>query len=1377
VSEPTPPPVDAPVPAPEPEPLSESKRRVVQRWTRRVFALVVAVIAAVFVSFFSLDLGRIPQLREQAERQGSNYLRRPLHIGAISARITPGVFILHDVMIEGRAPGDRPFFKVRRILVNVPWWTIFQRQLHVNVRLDDWAMVIESWANGHNIPRLMPERGEPRPRRFTTTVDFAYAHGGHFTYEDHVTPWSVVAPNLSFDLVRSTAFEEYVGTASFNGGVVQIQNYEPMATDFRTRFELDGALVRLRHIDLMADGSQSHVNGEIDMANWPNQAYNVSSTIDFARMRELFFTRETWRLGGEGQFSGRFILGKGGVRDLTGSFSSRSAVVNDVEFTGLHGDLTWLPSHFSVGHAEADVLGGHTRFRYSIAPLGARTTPTMSFDADYRNVDLFELDRLMNLRGLRLAGAATGSVSMQWPSGRMSSGRRGLGHTVVTPMSEGPMAPEALPAVPLPPVPEPRPFDPNPLGRPMAVAADLHYRFEPGVTTFEDSRFSTTHSFISFSGRMESGGAAEFPFHVTSHDWQESDRLLAAIMTAVGGPTRAVEVGGRGTFDGVMTGSFSSPRIEGQFAGENVRAWDVRWGKATADLVIQGGYIDISNSRIGDTTDQFIIADGRYALGFRNDGAEEIRARVRMANWPIVDLRHALLLDDWPMDGTMGDLDLTLSGQYRNMFGKGRMRIDNGRAWDEGFEVATADLELEGTGMRVSRIEMHKGPGRMFGAARIGWDGTYVFNADGEGVPVEMLDNFKVEGAPLSGRLRFKVSGAGEFETPAYTFEASIDDLFVGDEGIGAVSGRVAIVDDVMTIERLVAASSRLQVLGTGTIMFDEAYTSDLRIRFQETALDPYLKFVLTDDVSPYTRVVVGGSLAVTGPLTSPADLTVDTVVDNATVTLYDYDLRNDGPLRMRFADGRLAITTFDLEGSNTNLQLTGGADVRARTLNLSAAGDASLSILQLFFEGITSAGAARLNATLEGSFDAPRLTGDASISEGRFRPFGSPHSLEAINGRIRFASNAINLDDVTARIGSGDVVFGGNIALDGYQLADYNLTATGRSMRLRYPAGFNSTVDMRLFLTGPRDAPLLTGTIDVLRVALVGASQSSGGLLGFATAGTAGVPVAAAPAPVASSGIPLALDIQVTAPRMRVIDNNEARIEASADLQVRGTFDVPVIEGAVEVAGGEVLFNGNRYFVREGSVDFNPGEPDPVFNLTAETRPRVSGQVFTVNVGISGTFDRIDFTTSSDPWLPESDVISLLFGGTPALGTAEERSLRSSQELQQQMLQTAGAALLASPLTSRVGAAFERTGAFDTVQITPVLTNEDAFQQLNPTARVTFGKRVSPRVFLTYSRTLGGLEEEIILLEYDQNDRMSWVLSRNEDRTFALDFRIRYVF
>ncbi|MND02605.1 hypothetical protein D3C83_220450 [compost metagenome] len=52
--------------------------------------------------------------------------------------------------------------------------------------------------------------------------------------------------------------------------------------------------------------------------------------------------------------------------------------------------------------------------------------------------------------------------------------------------------------------------------------------------------------------------------------------------------------------------------------------------------------------------------------------------------------------------------------------------------------------------------------------------------------------------------------------------------------------------------------------------------------------------------------------------------------------------------------------------------------------------------------------------------------------------------------------------------------------------------------------------------------------------------------------------------------------------------------------------------------------------------------------------------------------------------------------------------------------------------------------------------------------------------MFLTYSRSLDNstsLDYDLLLLEYSQNERMSWVLSRNQDGTFALDFRVRYRF
>jgi hypothetical protein len=303
---------------------------------------------------------------------------------------------------------------------------------------------------------------------------------------------------------------------------------------------------------------------------------------------------------------------------------------------------------------------------------------------------------------------------------------------------------------------EPRPFDPTRRAGPLTVGGDLQYGFDPAGMTFEDSWTATPLTYIAFHGRMASDGTSAFPFHVTSHDWQESDRLLAAIMTAVSGPTGAVEVGGRGTFDGVMTGSFSAPRVTGRFEGDTVRVWDVTWGRAVGDLVIENKYVDISNSLVTGPPGASIVADGRYSLGFRSDDREEIRAKVHLVDWPLADLRHAFQLDDWPMEGTIGQCDLDLQGRYKTMFGTGSLRIDQGRAWNESFDVANGDLELEGTGLRISRIQMRKGPGELQGAARIGWDGTYSFNADGDGIAVESLDNFQVPKTPLSGRLKFK---------------------------------------------------------------------------------------------------------------------------------------------------------------------------------------------------------------------------------------------------------------------------------------------------------------------------------------------------------------------------------------------------------------------------------------------------------------------------------------------------------------------------------------------------------------------------------------------------------------------------------------------
>ncbi len=102
--------------------------------------------------------------------------------------------------------------------------------------------------------------------------------------------------------------------------------------------------------------------------------------------------------------------------------------------------------------------------------------------------------------------------------------------------------------------------------------------------------------------------------------------------------------------------------------------------------------------------------------------------------------------------------------------------------------------------------------------------------------------------------------------------------------------------------------------------------------------------------------------------------------------------------------------------------------------------------------------------------------------------------------------------------------------------------------------------------------------------------------------------------------------------------------------------------------------------------------------------------------------------------------------------------------------------------MSSEVGRVVEQTFGVDTFQVTPSLfdpySQTTATPRINPSARVTIGKRVSDRVYLTFSRSLSSsFNDQLLLLEYDESDRLSWILSRNENDTYSLEVRVRHTF
>jgi translocation and assembly module TamB len=275
-------------------------------------------------------------------------------------------------------------------------------------------------------------------------------------------------------------------------------------------------------------------------------------------------------------------------------------------------------------------------------------------------------------------------------------------------------------------------------------------------------------------------------------------------------------------------------------------------------------------------------------------------------------------------------------------------------------------------------------------------------------------------------------------------------------------------------------------------------------------------------------------------------------------------------------------------------------------------------------------------------------------------------------------------------------------------------------------------------------------------------------------------------PAGDPAATLPLKFDVQLLVPSTLRVENNLARLVANADLTLRGTYDRPVVMGHADIERGEVTFEGRRYRISRGSMDFtNPARIEPFFDVEAETNVRVPGQTYRVTVAFAGTSDQLRPTLSSDPPLPTSDVLALLFADVRRTGTqdiAPELRALNPNQAQTDILRARATQALTAPISAEVGKVVEQTFGVDTFQLSPSFvdpTNIQPSARLNPTARLTIGKRISNRVYLTFSRSLGTIgNDQIVLLEIDGSDRVSWILSRNEDsQTYALEFRVRHIF
>ena len=245
--------------------------------------------------------------------------------------------------------------------------------------------------------------------------------------------------------------------------------------------------------------------------------------------------------------------------------------------------------------------------------------------------------------------------------------------------------------------------------------------------------------------------------------------------------------------------------------------------------------------------------------------------------------------------------------------------------------------------------------------------------------------------------------------------------------------------------------------------------------------------------------------------------------------------------------------------------------------------------------------------ASVDGPLDEPVFSGSASIINGRVRHLSLPNALDGINGIIRFDARGIRLDDVSARMGEGPVQFGGRIGFDGYLPGDLNVTVRGAGHAPALSRGH--PIDRRRRPVRPRQLPgahaRRHGDRQERRVDAPDRHAGKHLRSGRAIDRPERWARRRRAPPWFRCGSTCRSSCR---PRCRS-STNLLRLVASADLTLRGTYDKPVLFGRADIGRGEVTFEGRRYRVTRGAIDFiNPNRIEPFFDVEAETTVRVPG-------------------------------------------------------------------------------------------------------------------------------------------------------------------------
>jgi translocation and assembly module TamB len=1287
---------------------------------------------------------------------------------------------VRDISVHGgEAPGDKPLVHIDHLLAQVKLDSLLRTEFGFHsVILDHPVVCVEVAPDGStNLPRL-PERtseGNPIEPLFALSIDHLAVRQGELLWADRKIPLDFTVTDTGLQMDYSYLHGRYESRLTVGKVDTVFENFRPFGWMAKVEFSLARDFVEIKSLQWNSGRSNLTASGRIsDFRNPQLEAtYNAHGDLSEigAIARQVQLRSGTADLKGVGRWSLDEFSSSGALalRDLgwlndqftlkkASATSDYSVTDQQIKLSKLQGKLfggsvvgdaqidNWLHSIPAAMPGKSQKGKENMPMISAAPPQGKKRKkekqPEVQAGAIHlrlRDLSAGDVAEALDvpahpLHQFHPAGTAAGSVDASWKGSPKDA-------EVVFAFDVSP------PAI-------------TPAGQtPVTARMQGAYHFANDALELAQFNVSSPASRIQAQGVL----SASSSLHVSAstanlEEWRP-------LITALGGPSNLpFHVTGSAAFSGVVSGSFFSPTITGNLSAQDFEfilpaalhlpEQQVHWDSLATNvqfspqsLALRGG-----NLRRGDTTADFEVNATLQNGRFSDDSS--YTSHINLHN---VDVASTLALAgfNYLISGTT-DASLQMAGTRSQPQIDGHVHAVNASAYGEEIEKLDADVHVANGELGLNNIQLTHQDASISGSAAYAPDSrSFRLDLTGKNFDLTRIRQIHLDPLPMEGRADFTLQGSGTPDAPVINAAVQIHNLVLDHE----MSGGLTLEAATKNGELQVSGHSDFQrgsLSLEGTVGMHGDYPAKISAHIDHLDLDALWRAYLGQQLTGHSEV--GGVVTMQGPLRHPSQWTLSGDLADIGIEFEYAKLHNQGPVRFTYAEETIHIQPLHMIGEGTDVTGQGSIDFLSKhELDLQADGQVDLKLLASINSDFTSSGLVLIHMKVGGMLHDPHPHGTIEFKNGSVNYAGLPSGLSEMNGSMTFTRDRVHIEQLTARTGGGTLDLKGDATLFNRQI-NFNVTAIGKDVRLRYPPGVSSTADAELHWVGNPSASTVSGDIFVTKLAVTPGFDFGSYLERSRQA--------AAFAPANSPLYNVKLDVGVrTAPELQM-KTAVARLSGDADLHLRGSVARPSVLGRADILEGDANFNGIKFRLERGDITFaNPVAIEPQLDLQATTHVRN----YDLDLTVTGTPDRLNVNYRSEPPLPKSDIIALL-----ALGRTSEESAQLQQQSGQNVFSDEATAMIINQaINQTVSSRLQKLFGVSRIKIDP----QGLATETNPTARgpqITIEQEFANNLSLTYSTNVSQSSQQIIEGEYFFTRNVSGVGTRDQNGVISFDVRIR---